>query len=77
MSIVKKKLLQTKTGSYFLVLPKWFVEMNGLKKGSEIMLDVEDIGKITIIVPKVKTELGQLDGGVEDGRGKKISDFLQ
>ncbi len=45
---LRKKLYQNNKGSYLIVLPKWWVEMNGLKNGDEILMKVEKIERIII-----------------------------
>ncbi len=47
---LRKKLYQNNKGSYLIVLPKWWCEMNGLKNGNEVSMEVESIDRIVIEV---------------------------
>lgn len=56
MTVIEKKIIKFKSGSYLIVLPKWWVEMNNLKKGDVVFMNPESIERITITIPTGEEE---------------------
>jgi len=61
MKTFKKKVYRNNRGATFLVLPKWWIDMNSLKNGDEILMKVETLNRIVIELPE--------DGNVDSGCG--------
>jgi hypothetical protein len=71
LTVYEKKLLQNPKGSFFVVLPLWWIEQNSLKKADKILMNVENINRITITIPEIiqaDDGMARKDMGEESGK---------
>lgn len=54
---IRRKIVKTGGVSYAITLPKDWVEINGLKEGDSVLLEVDDV----IVVKPPKTPVKEVD----------------
>jgi len=52
MTVIEKKIIELKSGSFLILLPKWFLKFNNLSRGDILLMNIESTDKITITIPR-------------------------